>query len=122
MPLFEFICEECHKQFTFMCGVVADNSDPQCPRCHSSNLRKLMSRVSRGRGDDDRMDDFAEKMDNQNMDNPGTLRRFAREMGRELSAESGEDMTDEIEQLIEQESKADSTGKSSGNKDDGTIY
>jgi putative FmdB family regulatory protein len=122
MPLFEFICEDCHKQFTFMCGVVADNGDPQCPRCHSSNLRKLVSRVSRGRSDDDRMDDFAEKMDNQDMDNPDTLRRFAREMGRELSAESGEDMTDEIEHLMEQESKADSTGGSSGNGDDGTIY
>lgn len=105
-----------------MCGVVADNSDPQCPRCHGVKLRKLMSRVSRGRSDDDRMDAFAEKMDNQNMDDPGTLRRFVREMGNELSAESGEDMTDEIEQLMEQESKADSAGGFSGNGDDGTIY
>jgi len=120
MPLFEFICEDCQKQFTFMSGVVADNSDPQCPRCHGVNLRKLMSRVSRGRSDDDRMDDFAEKMDNQNMDDPATLRRFAREMGRELSAESGEDMTDEMEQLIEDEARADASG--GGNGDDGTIY
>lgn len=123
MPLFEYICQDCHKQFTFMSGVVADNSDPQCPRCHSVNLRKLMSRVSRGRSDDDRMDDFVEKMDNQNMDDPATLRRFAREMGNELSAESGEDMRDDIEQLIEEETHADrySGGKSS-NGDDGTIY
>jgi putative FmdB family regulatory protein len=123
MPLFEFICEDCQKQFTFMSGVVADNSDPQCPRCHSANLRKLMSRVSRGRSDDDRMDDFAEKMDNQNMDDPGTLRRFAREMGNELSAESGEDMRDEIEQLIEDEAREDrSLGAKTSNSDDGTIY
>jgi putative FmdB family regulatory protein len=123
MPLFEFICEDCQKQFTFMSGVVADNSDPQCPRCHSANLRKLMSRVSRGRSDDDRMDDFAEKMDNQNMDDPGTLRRFAREMGNELSAESGEDMRDEIEQLIEDEAREDrSSGAKTSNSDDGTIY
>ncbi|MEO6908728.1 MAG: hypothetical protein ABI210_12650 [Abditibacteriaceae bacterium] len=106
-----------------MSGVVADNSAPQCPRCKSAKLRKLMSRVSRGRSDDDRMDDFAEKMDNQNMDDPATIRRFAREMGTELSAESGEDMTDEIEQLIESEARVDkASGDNGGNSDDGTIY
>ncbi len=106
-----------------MSGVVADNSDPQCPRCRSAKLRKLMSRVSRGRSDDDRMDEFAKKMDNQNMDDPASLRRFARDMGNELSAESGEDMTDEIEQLIESEERADrEAGGKSRNGDDGTIY
>jgi putative FmdB family regulatory protein len=123
MPLFEYICEDCQKQFTFMSGVVADNSDPQCPRCQSAKLRKLISRVSRGRSDDDRMDDFAEKMDNQNMDDPNTLRRFAREMGNELSAESGEDMRDEIEQLIEDEAREEKiSGDKSSSGDDGTIY
>lgn len=122
MPLFEFICEDCHKQFTFMCGVIADNSDPQCPRCNSLRLRKLISRVARGRSDDDRMDAMAEKMDLQNMDDPGTLRRFAREMGRELSAESGEDMTDEIEQLIDEEAQAEKSGGKTSHGDDGTIY
>jgi putative FmdB family regulatory protein len=123
MPLFEYICEDCRKQFTFMSGVVADNNDPQCPRCHSAKLRKLMSRVSRGRSDDDRMDAFAEKMDNQNMDDPNTLRRFAREMGNELSAESGEDMRDEIEQLIEDEAREERiSGDKSSSGDDGTIY
>lgn len=106
-----------------MSGVVADNSDPQCPSCHSANLRKLMSRVSRGRSDDDRMDDFAEKMDNQDMDDPSTLRQFAREMGNELSTETGEDMRDDIEQLIADEARADRySGGNPSNGDDGTIY
>jgi len=118
MPLFEYICGDCQKQFTFLSGVVADNHDPQCPRCHSRHLRKLISRVSRGRSDDERMDGIAEKMDNQDLEDGQELRRFAREMGREISAESGEDMTDEIEQLIEKES----TGGHSTHKDDGTIY
>ena len=121
MPLFEYICEDCQKQFTFLSGVVADNREPQCPRCQSHNLRKLISRVSRGRSDDDRMDDIAEKMDNQDLDNSQDLRRLAREVGREISAESGEDMTDEIEQFIEDESTA-SPGGISNQRDDGTIY
>lgn len=123
MPLFEYICQACHKQFTFLSGVVAENSDPQCPHCGSTNLRKLISRVSRGRSDDDRLDDFAERMDTQNMDDTATLRRFAREMGNELSAESGEDMRDDIEQLIEDEARADRySGGKSNTGDDGTIY
>ncbi len=56
MPLFEFRCLDCDKQFTFLAGVIADNSEAKCPRCESQNLKKLISRVSRGRDDDARLD------------------------------------------------------------------
>lgn len=119
MPLFEYSCCDCQKQFTFLSGVITDNSDPKCPRCNSTSLKKLMSRFSRGRSDDARMEAIAEKMESRDMDDPGELRRFAKEMGRELSAESGEDMSDEIEQMMEEEA---SGGGSTSGGDDGTIY
>lgn len=121
MPLFEYICDDCDKQFTFLSGVVAENHEPQCPRCQSHHLRKLISRVSRGRTDDDRMDSIGERLDAQDIDDPQQLRRLAREMGREISAESGEDMTDEIEQLIDEESTT-SSGGNSHQRDDDNIY
>ena len=123
MPLFEYSCSRCGKQFTFLSGVIADNDEAKCPRCGSIELNKLMSRFKRGRSDDARMEAIAEKMESRDMDDPRDLRRFAREMGRELSAESGEDMSDEIEQMME----ADPDGEMGGgggsfNSDDGTIY
>jgi putative FmdB family regulatory protein len=122
MPLFEYQCRDCGKQFTFLAGVVSENADPHCPRCEGSNLTKLMSRFRRGRSDDARMDDLAERLDGNDFDDPGALRRLAREMGREISTETGEDLTDELEEMIELESRGQAEGPSTANGDDGTIY
>lgn len=120
MPLFEFACQSCAKRFTFMTGVVAGNDEPLCPVCQSVELKKLISRVARGRSDDDRMEAVAERLETQDLDNPRDLRRFAREMGRSIGAESGEDLSDELEALMEEEDGGDGVGASGG--DDGTIY
>ena len=127
MPLYEYICQQCSKQFTFLAGVISGNTEARCPRCGSVELKKLMSRVSRGRSDDDRMEAMAEKLEDRDLDDPRDLRRFAREMGREMSAETGEDMADEMEELIEAEARGelnDEDGSFGGSSDgdDGTIY
>ena len=119
MPLYEFICIQCSKQFTFLTGVTADNHDPRCPRCGSMELRKLISRVARGRSDDDRMEAMAEKLEGQDFDDARNLRRFARDMGKEMGAETGEDLSDEMEEMIESDARDEGA---SGGGDDGTIY
>ncbi len=120
MPLFEFSCLDCTKRFTFLTGVVADENAPRCPNCQSEKLKKLMSKFSRGRSDDDRMEALGDRLENQNFNDPAQLRRFAREMGREMGAETGENMADEMEAMIEDE--ASGAGVGSGGGDDGTIY
>ncbi len=136
MPLYEFICRDCNKQFTFLAGVIKENDEARCPRCDSQQLRKLISRVGRGRSDDDRMEAMAEKMETKDLDDPSSLRQFAREMGREMSAETGEDMGDEMEPMIEAEARGELDGMDEdgpgamgnmgmggmGSGDDGTIY
>ena len=127
MPLFEYVCRQCSKQFTFLSGVISDNTEPKCPRCGSLELSKLMSRFSRGRSDDERMEAIGEKLETSDLDNPADLRRFAREMGREISAETGEDMTAEMEAMIEAEASGEmgdfgGGGSSGSSGDDGTIY
>lgn len=120
MPLFEYACEECGKRFTFLSGVIADSSEPACPACHSVKLKKLVSRFSRGRSDDDRLDAMADKMDHSDFDDAREVRKFAREMGREMGAETGEDLADEMEELIENEAGESGGGMLGG--DDGHIY
>jgi putative FmdB family regulatory protein len=127
MPLFEYSCRACGKQFTFLTGVIADNCEPRCPRCDSAELSKLMSRFARGRSEDERFEALAERMETKDLDDASSLRQFAREMGREMSAETGEDISDEMESLIEAEARGenefgDGFGASSSNRDDGKIY
>ena len=119
MPLYEYSCRDCEKRFTFLSGVIADNSEPQCPQCGSQNLSKLMSRFRRGRSDDARMEAIAEKMESRDLDDAGELRRFAKEMGREIAAESGEGFDGDIDELLEEDL---SGGGTSSSGDDGTIY
>lgn len=124
MPLFEFVCSDCSKEFTFLSGVVAENTAPRCPRCGSLSLRKLISRVARGRSDDERMDSLAGGLEAQDLDDPGTVRRLARELGRELGAETGEDLSAEMEAMIEADGRGTLApgGTRSESSDDGTIY
>jgi putative FmdB family regulatory protein len=124
MPLFEYRCAECAKRFTFLAGVIVENSEPACPRCGSTQLKKLISRVRYGRSEDDRMEAMADRLEGADLDDARDLRRFAREMGREMSAETGEDMTDELEEMIdaEENDECDEGGCGMYGGDDGTIY
>lgn len=139
MPLFEYRCQNCGKQFTFLAGVLSGSAEPTCPRCESTSLKKLMSSFARGRSDDARMEALAEQLEGSEFEDEASARRFAREMGREMAAESGEDVSDEIEELIELESRAQdgeddpaspegsgpdggASGLLGGSGDDGTIY
>lgn len=123
MPLFEYECGACAKRFTFLSGVISANTEPRCPRCASTSLRKLMSRVARGRSDDDRMEAMADRLESSDLDDARSLRHFAREMGREIGAETGEDMSDEMEEMIEADARGElDSGAGGGSGDDGTIY
>lgn len=124
MPLFEFRCGACQKRFTFLTGVVADEAAPRCPACQSADLSKIMSRFSRGRSDDARLDAVADSLESQDFDDPKAMRRFAREMGQQMGAESGEDLGDEVEAMLagEGEGEPDAGAPGFGGGDDGAIY
>ena len=122
MPLFEFRCGACQKRFTFLTGVVAEEAAPHCPQCQSADLSKIMSRFSRGRSDDARLDAVADSLESQDFDDPKALRRFAREMGQQMGAESGEDLGDEVEAMLAGEGDLDAGESGFGGGDDGAIY
>lgn len=45
MPIFDFICEECKKQFDIMISN-ADKHKVKCPDCGSGNIKQLLSPFS----------------------------------------------------------------------------
>lgn len=40
MPIFEYICQDCHHEFE---ALVRSDTVPECPRCHSVQLVKQLS-------------------------------------------------------------------------------
>lgn len=117
MPLYEYRCRTCHRQFTFLYGVVANNTEPRCPQCGGIELSKLISRVQRLRSDDERLERLADPAHLGDLDDPRNLHRFARTLGRELGAETGTDLSDDFDQLLDEEERGESAAGA-----DETIY
>lgn len=40
MPIFEYTCQDCHKEFE---ALVRSDTVPECPVCHSVSLEKKLS-------------------------------------------------------------------------------
>ncbi len=43
MPIFEYKCQNCHHRFEQLVLASKTSNEPQCPKCQSKNLSKLMS-------------------------------------------------------------------------------
>jgi putative FmdB family regulatory protein len=99
MPIYEFVCGECGRKFRKLVGVVAQSSDPACPRCQSTVLNRQISRFARVRSEDDTLNSLADEMETLgDSDDPKTMRR----MMRDMTAAMGEDMDGDMEQMLEE--------------------
>ncbi len=108
MPLFEYICENCQKKFTWLVGVVADPTPPTCNRCGATQVkRKEVNRFARIRTEDEALDALSDPSAIGDLDDPSAARRWAKEMGKEM----GEDLGDDFEEYLDS-AEADSTGSS----------
>ncbi len=53
MPIYEYLCEHCHRVYSFMHGTMAGATAPACPRCGSLGLTRQISRFAFVRGGKD---------------------------------------------------------------------
>lgn len=49
MPIYEYMCDKCGREFE---ELVFDDAPPSCPQCGAARTRKLMSRPCRHSGGD----------------------------------------------------------------------
>jgi putative FmdB family regulatory protein len=94
MPIYEYLCLDCKKPFSFLVGVVADSGEPGCTRCGGKKLRKLISRVARVRSKEASLENLADPSKLGDMDDPKAMARWAKEMGKTVGEETGEDLGD----------------------------
>jgi putative FmdB family regulatory protein len=101
MPIYEYLCLDCNKPFSFLVGVVADSGEPCCTRCRGKKLHKLISRVARVRSKDASLEDLADPSKLGNMDDPKAMARWAKEMGKSMAEETGEELPEDFDDMIE---------------------
>jgi len=99
MPVYEYRCSSCGKKFAKLVGMVAGASSDaiECPKCGGADVERLISRFSRLRGEDERLDAL-EDAALAGGDDPSSMSRLLREMGSEMADEGDEGMEEYLEQ------------------------
>ncbi len=59
MPIFDFVCKECGKQFDVKISN-AEKSKVKCPECNSSNLKQLLAFFNTGGSKSSRTTSFGQ--------------------------------------------------------------
>lgn len=102
MPIYEFRCEDCAAKVALLVGMTADSTDERCPKCQGSRLRRLVSRFYRGRDEDARIDEIADRLEEMGEpDSPSAMRDMVREVGKAMD----EDLSDELEEMYEMDAE-----------------
>ena len=98
MPLYEFCCSSCNRKFTQLLGMTADSSEPACPKCGSGDVKKLISRFSRLRSEDEVLESMEDSLLSSDIEDPKSMRKFMREMGKGLDEDGGDDLEEYMEE------------------------
>ena len=102
MPIYEYRCNTCKKRVSVLTLRVSEEVNPQCDRCGSKDLSRLMSRFATVKSEEARLDALSDPRSLSGLDenDPKSMARWMRKMGKELGEEfSGEDFDQVIEEM-----------------------
>ena len=117
MPIYEYICSDCHKQFSALVGMIARPKPVICPRCGGEKLTRIMSRFSRVRSEEDTLESLSDESNFGDIENdPKAMRKWVKEMGKAMD----EDMEGDLEAALEEEFSGKGSAKEESS--DETVY
>ena len=103
MPIYEYQCNKCRKRVSVLTLRVSEEVNPECDRCGSKDLSRLMSRFAMVKSEEARLDALADPSNLSGIDenDPKSMARWMRKMGKEMgdefSGDEFEHMVDEME-------------------------
>lgn len=98
MPLYEYRCRQCGRKSILLHGMTAEPDRLVCEHCGSVDLTRLVSRFSRARSEDSRIEELSDMVEAMpDPDSPSQMRGMLKEMGKALD----EDFSEEIEEMFE---------------------
>jgi putative FmdB family regulatory protein len=106
MPLYDYICLDCHKRFEIYLSYSEYGSRPvTCAHCQSANVRRRLPRVRVAKSEESRLESLADPSALEGLeDDPKALGRMMRKMGSEL----GEEMPPEFDEVVDRLEKGQS--------------
>ncbi len=122
MPIYEYDCLGCRRRVSILILAPSTAPAPRCPRCGSASLDRVMSRFTRVRSEEARLESLGDpsSMGDFDENDPRSVARFMKKMGREFGDEMGEDFESAVDEATA-ESEADDGGESSASDDAGDL-
>jgi putative FmdB family regulatory protein len=115
MPIYEYRCDDCGKISEFLLIKSDEIFTPQCKKCKSKKLSRVLSRVRVVRSEESRMESLADpsKWTGLNEKDPKSMAKWMKRMGKEMGEDMGEDVDQMVDEAMEQErgSKSEEVGE-----------
>jgi putative FmdB family regulatory protein len=105
MPIYEYRCDDCGKISEFLLIKSEETLTPQCKRCRSKKMSRVLSRVRVVRSEESRMESLADpsKWGGLNENDPKSMARWMKRMGKEMGEDMGEDVDQMVDEAMEEE-------------------
>lgn len=105
MPIYEYDCGGCRHRVSLLILNIHNPPPLRCPRCDSEDLTRLLSRFTRIRSEEERLDRLADpsRLGDFDEDDPQSVRRWMKRMGKEMGDDLGEDFEPMMEEALSEE-------------------
>jgi putative FmdB family regulatory protein len=111
MPIYEYRCNDCGKISEFLLIKTDETFIPQCKRCKSKKMSRVLSKVRVIRSEESRMESLVDPSKWSGLDekDPKSMAKWMKRMGKEMGEEMGEDVDAMVDEGMEEEmaSKSD---------------
>ncbi len=115
MPIYEYRCNDCGKISEFLFIKTDETFTPQCKRCKSKKMTRVLSKVRVIRSEESRMENLADPSKWGGIDekDPKSMAKWMKKMGKELGEDMGEDVDQVVDEAMEEEkaSKSEEAGE-----------
>jgi putative FmdB family regulatory protein len=105
MPIYEYRCEACGKISEFLLMKTDEAFTPQCKRCKSKKMTRVLSRVRVVRSEESRLESLADPSKWGDLDekDPRSMAKMMKRLGKEFGEELGEDADQMVDEALEEE-------------------
>jgi len=105
MPIYEYRCKDCGKISEFLLIKMDEAFIPQCKRCKSRKMARVLSKVRVIRSEESRMESLADPSKWGDLDerDPKSMAKMMKKLGKEFGEELGEDADQMVDEAMDEE-------------------
>ena len=105
MPIYEYRCNDCGKISEYLLIKTDETLTPQCKRCKSKRMTRVLSKVRVIHSEESRMQRLADPSKWGGLDekDPKSMAKWMKQMGKEMGEDMGEDVDQIVNEAMEEE-------------------